>query len=153
MKKLVISLIAFVTLGGVLLPTANVFASEQIEETEQSITEELGLTDSQILQILSGQESGITLDQGRAFDKDGNELFVAQRGKFSWAVRAIKAAWNKLPSGVKKAIGGAAGLSTLLNVIDNFTGKVEDAVYAGCKALGMNGTVAWWVTKALMLFL
>ncbi|MCY9533358.1 MULTISPECIES: hypothetical protein [Paenibacillus] len=44
-------------------------------------------------------------------------------------------------------------VQTLLSVIDNFTGAVEDAVYAGALAVTGNETVAWWITKALMLLL
>lgn len=95
------------------------------------------------------------MENGIAFDKDGNILSEdsMQRGKLSWAVKALRAAWNKIPANIKAAMGGLAVFETILNVIDNFTGAVEDGVYAGCKAVGMSDSVAWWVTKALMLFL
>lgn len=75
------------------------------------------------------------------------------KGKLSWAVKALKAAWDLIPDSVKVALGGTAGFATLLSVIDNFTGAVEDAVYAGALAVTGNETVAWWITKALMLLL
>ncbi|TQR47199.1 hypothetical protein [Paenibacillus popilliae] len=75
------------------------------------------------------------------------------KGKSSWAVKALKAAWDLIPDSVKVALGGTAGFATLLSVIDNFTGAVKDAVYAGALAVTGNETVAWWITKALMLLL
>lgn len=85
-------------------------------------------------------------------EKESPECEV--KGKLSWAVKALKAAWDLIPDSVKVALGGTAGFATLLSVIDNFTGAVEDAVYAGALAVTGNETVAtWWITKALMLLL
>ncbi|MDT2257254.1 hypothetical protein P7H25_19215 [Paenibacillus larvae] len=42
-----------------------------------------------------------------------------------------------------------AGFAKLLDFIDHYTGAVEDAVYEGLIALGVNKTVAWWIMKIL----
>ncbi|MCY9509915.1 hypothetical protein M5W68_01235 [Paenibacillus larvae] len=72
-----------------------------------------------------------------------------KRGKLSWAVKALKKAWDMIPSKVKVAVGGVAGFAKLLDFIDHYTGAVEDAVYEGLIALGVNKTVAWWIMKIL----
>ncbi|OAB30219.1 hypothetical protein PMSD_20765 [Paenibacillus macquariensis subsp. defensor] len=103
--------------------------------------------------MLSVESTGIYLTNGVAFDKDGNQLMIRERGKLTWAVKAIRAAWDKVTTAVKTAIGGTAGLETILGVVDNFTGAVEDAMLAGCKVLGMNDTVAYWEKNSLLVFL
>ncbi|MDO3660354.1 hypothetical protein [Bacillus sp. C28GYM-DRY-1] len=75
------------------------------------------------------------------------------QGKLSWAVKALKAAWDNIPTKVKAALGGTAGFATLLNVIDNYTGAIEDACYQGALVVTGNPTAAWWISKTLMLFL
>ncbi|TKH46448.1 hypothetical protein C1I60_02360 [Paenibacillus terrae] len=129
-------------------------------ENIPSISElkELGLSDDEIQRLLSIKSSGIYLIDGAAYDRNGNSLekngsgAISTQGKLSWAVKLLRAAWDKLPTGVQNAIGGTAGFATLLSIIDTYTGAVEDAVLEGCKALGMSDTVAWWVTKTLMAF-
>lgn len=117
--------------------------------------DQYGVTVEEIAELKKLEDSGIVLTNGIAVDKDGNVLTIdsMQRGKLSWAVKALRAVWNKIPANIKAAMGGLAGFETILNVVDNFTGAVEDAVYAGCKKVGMSDSVAWWVTKGLMLFL
>lgn len=149
-------------------PTTTVNSVTTVDSTFENTltpsTEELknlGLSNAEIKKLLSVKSSEIYLNNGIAYDKNGKELIfkegkqseVTIEGKLSWAVKALKAAWVKLPTNIQVAIGGTTGFATLLNFIDNFTGAIEDAVYAGCKTLGMSDTVAWWVTKTLMLFL
>ena len=116
---------------------------------------ELGVTDSEIEKLLSTKSSGIYLIDGVAYDRNGNLIgqsdpnAITTQGKFSAAIKLLKAGWDKLPKGVQDAIGGTTGFAALLNFIDHFTGTIEDAIYEGCLTLGMSETVAWWVTKTL----
>lgn len=174
MKKILISSLVTTMLLGIIAPSASVFAAESepthaniIEKTQQMPKEntsfetavELGISDEQIDAILNLESPNITLKNGVAYDKDNKVISdyqqdgIQTRGKLSWAVKALRAAWGKIPTKVKTAIGGLAGFNRLLSVIDTFTGKVEDAVYTGCKTLGMSDNLAWWVTKSLMIFL
>lgn len=52
-----------------------------------------------------------------------------------------------------KAFIGVEGFLQILGVVDNFTGAVEDAIYAGALQVTGDEDAAWWVTKALMLLL
>lgn len=111
----------------------------------------LNLSDNEIQELLSIDSNGIYLIDGVAYDKDGHQLVLTERGKLSWATKILRAGWNKLPKKVQNAIGGIVGFEALLNFIDHYTGAIEDAVYDGCKYLGMSDSVAWWVTKTLTL--
>lgn len=110
----------------------------------------MGLTQEEIDFVLSEtSESGIYLINGVAYDENGNMLLLKERGKLSWAVKAIKASWNKLPEWVQGALG-VTGFQKLLDFIDHFTGTIEDAVYEGCKTLGMSSSVAKAVSKVIL---
>lgn len=111
----------------------------------------VGLTQEEMDLVLSGTSasSGIYLISGIAYDENGNILKVYERGKLSWAVKAIKKAWNKLPQWVQGALG-VTGFTKLLDFIDHFTGTIEDAVYEGCKTLGMSNSMAKAVTKVIL---
>ncbi|WP_438421964.1 hypothetical protein [Bacillus siamensis] len=85
--------------------------------------------------------------------KEKQESEFTAQGKLSWAVKALRAAWDAIPTKVKAAMGGIGGFEIILNTIDNFTGAVEDACYAGALKVTGNPTAAWWITKTLMLFL
>ena len=78
--------------------------------------------------------------------------FTAQ-GDLSWAIKALKAARDAIPTKVKAAMGGIGGFEIILNIIDNFTGAVEDACYADALKVTGNPAATLWVTKTLMLFL
>lgn len=114
---------------------------------------QLGLSDIEIKQLFEMKSTGITLYYGEAYNSNGDLITDGQhrvkRGKLSWAVKALKKAWDMIPSKVKVAVGGAAGFAKLLDFIDHYTGAVEDAVYEGLIALGVNKTVAWWIMKIL----
>ncbi|AUB54426.1 hypothetical protein GUI51_13435 [Enterococcus mundtii] len=73
-----------------------------------------------------------------------------ERGKFTWAVKAIRKGYNKLPTSVKRYIAAHTGLETLLSFIENATGTIQDAVYNACRKVGMSKSVANIVTAAIM---
>lgn len=73
----------------------------------------------------------------------------SKAGAVSKIVRKI---WRKLPFKVRQTITTYVGLETFLDTIDHFTGTVENVIYKACKKVGMNNDVAWWVTKAITLF-
>ena len=73
-----------------------------------------------------------------------------QRGKFPWAVKIIRAGYDKLPLSVKKFIAAYMGLETLLSFIENATGTIQDAEYQACRDVGMSHSVANIVTAAIM---
>lgn len=103
------------------------------------------------------KSSGIYLINGVPYDKFGNPLDsnngIQMKGKLSWAAKALKKAWNKIPLKYKKMMGGYAGFAKVLDYIDHFTGAVEDACYRGCKSIGLPDWAAWAVTKILLLSL
>lgn len=72
-----------------------------------------------------------------------------ERGKIQVAVKILRKSYSKLPKPVK-ALLSIAGFSRLLSIVNTFTGSVESALYRGCKALGMNNSDAWLVTKTLV---
>lgn len=143
--------------------TTNGVTSSEKENAFQDVTptkeqlQEIGLTEEEINEYLNSQDTGITLKNGLAYDKDGNILLVEQnplqRGRLTWAVNAIRRGYNRLPNSVKNLIGTYTGLQTLLGFIDHFTGAVEDAIYWACKQVGMPDWAAWTVTKGLTLLL
>ncbi|MDA2566787.1 hypothetical protein PDQ34_22860 [Bacillus cereus] len=111
---------------------------------------ELGVSDLEINNLINNTgKTGIILKNGVAYGANGNILEVKERGKLSWAVKAIRAVWNKIPTKVKVAIGGLAGFQKLLGYIDHFTGSVEDAVYNGLRYIGCSPSVAWWAMKII----
>ncbi|WP_167630393.1 hypothetical protein [Listeria valentina] len=111
----------------------------------------LGLSEAEIAELMKVQDTGITLKNGVAYDEDGKKLTLKERGKLSWAVKILRKAWNKIPKKVKNAMGGVAGFEAILSFIDHFTGKVSDAIYLGCRKIGLSKAVSWWVMKILTL--
>ena len=93
-------------------------------------------------------------DLQKSIDEHKEEMnnTAQTRGKTSWIAKAIRKAWRKLPFQVRKTINAYIGLESFLNVIDHFTGTVENVVYKACKKVGMSNDTAWWVTKAITLF-
>ncbi|MQW24096.1 MULTISPECIES: hypothetical protein [unclassified Lactococcus] len=100
----------------------------------------------------------IYLIDGEAYDKYGN-LIVDElgrpmaRGKLSWAVKAIRKGYSKVPAPIRGFINKYGGLETILGVVDHFTGAVETAIYKACKAVKMPDWMAWAVSKALTLLI
>ncbi|WP_439444163.1 hypothetical protein ACSMFR_05910 [Listeria aquatica] len=143
-------------------PAVSVYAQEKqipatqkeevgIEVPSKEELESLGLSEQEIQELMQVSETGITLKDGVAYDQNGDQILSRERGKLKWAVKLLRAAWKKVPSKVKKTLGGVAGFESLLSFTDHFTGKVSDAIYLGCRKLGMSKTVSWWVMKVLTL--
>lgn len=86
-----------------------------------------------------------------------NEKYItsgtATRGKFTWAVKAIRKEWNKLPNKLKATIGGYAGLEGILSVVEHYAGALENAIYEGALRLGLSDITACWVSNTIMLFI
>lgn len=115
-------------------------------------------SDSEIIKYaLTKPSTGITLIDGIAYDKHGNLLASEHdqltRGKLSWATKALRAAYSKMPKSIKGFIARYTSFEGLLTFIDHFTGTVENAIYQACKRVGMPDWMAWTVTKTLTLFI
>ncbi|MFB5760413.1 hypothetical protein [Paenibacillus medicaginis] len=154
MKKVWInSLMAATLLSGVIAVPASMYASpsadlisakESLSESDlkdiEGIAEYFNLTEQEKNEFIKTLEN----------KEDSGEFHT--QGKLSWAVKALKAGFDKLPAPVKAFIG-VEGFLQILGVVDNFTGAVEDAIYAGALQVTGDEDAAWWVTKALMLLL
>ncbi|EOL45950.1 hypothetical protein [Enterococcus caccae] len=165
LKKNIILFCALGLLASAVSPTAIVFA-DSITNSEQrndeqfdpdfqingSILEENGFTSKEIEAFNNYESPGIYLENGKAFI-NGVEQLDMQRGKFTWAVKAIRKVWNKLPAGVRNTISGYVGINGFLNLIEHYTGTLENAIFNACKKVGMPTGVANFVTKTIMLFI
>lgn len=74
-----------------------------------------------------------------------------EKGKFSFAVKAIRKGYSKLPPKIKGYIAKYLGLDAILGTLDHWTGAIEDGIYRGCKSVGMPDWMAWTVAKALTM--
>lgn len=155
-----------ITLSTALLPAVTALATESKIESldyinqfdpnlkvDEEILKEFDLTEDEMELFNSYKESNILLDNGDAF-LNGEQLNIQsmERGRFTWAVKAIRKAYNRLPKKVKQYIARYTKLNTLLNLIEHYTGKLEDAIYSACKRVGMPHWMANFVTKTIMLF-
>ncbi len=152
--------VALATLLSVTVPsvTSVVYASEAAKVELEFIQEdkfigvsddqlkELGFNDQQIGKYHSNLENPILIENGMV----ENDEQSAERGRFTWAVKLIRKAYNLLPASVKAYIVAHSSLDTLLSFIENATGTIQDAVYNACRKVGMNATVANIVTAAIM---
>ncbi|KIL16372.1 hypothetical protein P9154_01255 [Bacillus safensis] len=77
---------------------------------------------------------------------------VTVHGKFTWAIKALREAFDALPTKVKVAIGGVAGLETILKTLEHYTGTLEHGIYLGALKVTGSENAAWWIAKTLMLF-
>lgn len=114
-----------------------------------------GLSDSEIKEFNNFLSSGINVINGEVsgnIDIGSLDNEIQTRGKFSSAVKLIRKAYNKLPSKVKKIIAKYTKLNVLLNLIEHYTGTLEDAIYNACRKVGMPKSVTNFVTKTIMLF-
>ncbi|MEH6888424.1 hypothetical protein V7024_01410 [Bacillus sp. JJ864] len=98
---------------------------------------------------LTPEEKQVFLDA--AANKDDSSFET--RGKLSWAAKAITKLWDELPGPVKERLGRQSALYTIAQVVEHYTGALEDAVYAGVLKVVGNETAAWWITQSLMLLL
>ena len=162
MKKtiLIAGSVALATLLSVTVPsvTSVVYASETAKVELESMQEDkfIGVSDDQLKKIgFNDQEIGnyhnnleipIMIENGLV-ESNGQS---GERGKFTWAVKLIRKAYNLLPASVKAYIVAHSSLDTLLSFIENATGTIQDAVYNACRKVGMNATVANLVTAAIM---
>lgn len=53
----------------------------------------LGISDAEIDKLINTSATGITLKNGVAYDANGNIFKIKERGKLSWASKALRAAW------------------------------------------------------------
>ena len=162
MKKMILiaGSVALATLLSVTVPsvTSVVYASETAKAELKSVQEDkfigvsdnqlkkLGFNDQQIRNNHTNLENPILIENGMV-ENNGQS---AERGKFTWAVKLIRKAYNLLPASVKAYIVAHSSLDTLLSFIENATGTIQDAVYNACRKVGMNATVANLVTAAIM---
>lgn len=93
--------------------------------------------------------SDITLIDGQALP----DIPSLERGKLTWAVKAIRKVYNKLPSKVKTVIASYTGLTGFLNLIEHYTGTLENGIYNACIKVGMPKSTANFVKKTVMLFI
>ncbi|MFK4302336.1 MULTISPECIES: hypothetical protein [unclassified Paenibacillus] len=158
MKKVwITSLMAATLLTGVIAVPASMYALPSTDSSSVSSSAKDSLSESELQDIegiseyfnLSEQEKN---DFIKAIQNKEDRGEYQTQGKLSWAVKALKAGFDKLPASVKAFIG-VEGFLQILGVVDNFTGAIEDAIYAGALQVTGNETAAWWVTKALMLLL
>ncbi|WBL30043.1 hypothetical protein [Bacillus safensis] len=73
-------------------------------------------------------------------------------GKFTSAIKAIKGAYDQLPTKLKVMIGGVTGLETILITLEHYTGALEHGIYLGALKVTGSENAAWWVAKTIMLF-
>ncbi|PAC83618.1 hypothetical protein GZ55_15545 [Bacillus pumilus] len=77
---------------------------------------------------------------------------TALHGKFTSAIKAIKGAYDQLPTKLKVMIGGVTGLETILITLEHYTGALEHGIYLGALKVTGSENAAWWVAKTIMLF-
>ncbi|MDA9471958.1 hypothetical protein [Enterococcus sp. 5H] len=164
LKKGLVLICALGLVGSAVSPTAIAFAgavdtAERHEEEfdpdfqiDESVLKSNGLNANEIEAFNNYEPSGIYLENGKTFI-NGVEQIDMQRGKLTWAVKAIRKVWNKLPAGVKNTISGYVGINGFLNLIEHYTGSLENAIYNACKTVGMPTWAANFVTKTIMLFI
>ncbi|MGM1019932.1 MAG: hypothetical protein ACQEXV_05185 [Bacillota bacterium] len=146
MKKVwITSLMAATLLSGVIAVPASMYAlpsTDSSSSVSSSAKDSLSESDLQDIEgiaeyfNLSEQEKN---DFIKAIQNKEDRGEYQTQGKLSWAVKALKAGFDKLPASVKAFIG-VEGFLQILGVVDNFTGAIEDAIYAG--ALQVTGNEA-----------
>lgn len=122
-------------------------------------THAIGTYGEEELDIINSIDENITEELKVQMEKDNayaEEIASQTRTKRAagyQVAKAIAKAWNALPYKVKVKIAAYGGLKTFMNILNNMTGAVENMVYKTCTKMGMNSTVAWWVTQAVLLVL
>lgn len=114
---------------------------------DETFLKELGFTDAEIQKMNNAVPSDLYVKDGKIIDGNGME-----RGKWSAAVKVIKAGLKKLPKAVQDFLNDF-GLGDFLGFIDSATGALSDVIYDACKHVGMSDTVANIVTTAITTIL
>lgn len=170
MKKIIISSLVAATLVGTITPSISAVAAEFSSESNLEINEELetkndvyspytelpsseelaelGLTDQQIDGISNFTYSGIMVDTSTT-----NPGEFTTMGKFSAAVKLIRAGWKKLPLKVRTYIGGFVGIDTFLSYVETMTGTIENALYKTCIHFGMSSGWATAISKTIVFII
>lgn len=166
-KNFLISTSLIMVGGSLVTPIISVKASESNISMEENLLEssfdpnfnsskdeliELGLSFEEAEEFNDYQMSNINVIDGIAYI-DGHEIISMERGKLTWAVKAIRKVYNKLPTKVKSVIATYTGSNGFLNLVEHYTGSLENAIYNACKKVGMSNTNANLVTKTIMLFI
>ena len=125
-------------------------AKEKQELSEFKAT--TGLSPEKIREIENVDTSRIYLENGKTYI-DGVEQKDLQRGKLSWAVKAIRSAYKKLPNSVKNYIAGYIGLESFLNILDGYTGAVTDGIKWALEQAGMPSWMADFCAKTITTFI
>lgn len=122
-----------------------------IQEDVDGISNCFGLTGEEKDKLIQD-----VIDYHAESENTGNRV---KRGKLSISIKVMRKIWRKLPFKVRQTlvqhtgVAGVGALQTVLSTVDHFTGAIEDGIYKGCRNVGMSKNVAWWVTKAITLFL
>ncbi|MFK4881495.1 MULTISPECIES: hypothetical protein [Lactococcus] len=155
-KQVAIGLVAAMALITATVPsaTALVSADELKQEAVTPNTTTIPNPTGREVLLADVPLSEMILIDGVAYDSQGNIVVEhygdsLKRGKMSLAIKAIKAAWSKLPLSVKNTIGVFGGIDVFLSTLDHWTGAVEDGIFWACKQVGMPDVAAWFVSKAL----
>lgn len=152
-----IALTAFGTATPTLVATANADSISQsknfdIVDDLSDFKDATGLSESEIEAIENVDTDKLYIKNGKFF-VDGTEQRSLERGKLSAAVKAIRAGYNRLPNNVKTYIAGYIGLERLLSLIDNYTGKVTDAICWALELYGMPHWMADFCAKTITMIL
>jgi len=166
LKKVVYVSLAGLMLGGVPLTsgtmivsanetpsiTQNVVDFNSIKPTQNQL-QSIGLSEQKINLYLYSNNSDLYIKDGLLFDKNGLRLDSesSEYGKLSWAAKAIRKGYNKLPKSVKNLINRYTKIEFILSFVEHCTGSVENAIYKACKYVRMPDWAAWTVSKALTL--
>jgi hypothetical protein len=111
-----------------------------------------GLSSEKIKEIETVDTSRIYLENGKVYI-DGIEQKDLQRGKLSWAIKAIRTAYKKLPDNIKKWIASYIGFETFLNILDGYTGAVTDGIKWVLESSGMPSWMADFCAKTITTFI
>lgn len=151
-SKIILGAIAGVLLFGAVAPS--VAQASQLTSVNSSQVEVAKPTYEEVL-ASNVNVKDIVLINGIAFDKAGNAVVEQYgesqlRGKFSWAVKAIRAVIPRLPGFAKRALIKSQ-LSKFFDELDNFNGRLEDGIYQALRKAGLSPWLARLVAQAILL--
>lgn len=158
MKSMMIKFMTLLILASTVIPVVATATSESRVNTDSVSNEILLSQNGQRQSNRTRIHLQPVLSQSLEMQENINEKYppfsqvqYQERGKFTWAVKLIRKAWNKLPKNVRNFINRYTNLSGFLNFIEHYTGKLEDGIYNACKKVGMPNWMANIVTKTIML--